>query len=931
MDPGPPHKRRRPAIACTECRRRKTSCDLGSPCGQCRKSRSNLRCVYNNSNNTSSSNNKNNNNNHKGSNKSSSRSNSNSSSNSSNSNDRNDSSNSSRSSNNSNTAGNRRSVENCPDYIDVRTRGESDQNGSRTQSNGGMGDDGFGGTNDFAGRISFSESEIVRSGVADEAEHAPSSYQLPSAALFSDSAKEGECGYDKEMLDLSYFSGSICFDMESTNALLPMDGVEESIWDAGDRLGFPAVFPYSRRFDATCDLDRYLRLPVTSSPPRMAVEPTQTMAAAPWNDVSVRRDGVRFLLTRYAYAGGKGEEVDGSSATGGVTETGTGGPLMDVLTHLERAARAAQEAQPDVALGPCPDPTTTTTVSLTVTTAKALLPSRPQCDVLVRAYVKTFESLLPILDVPWFLRQYQHFWDPLAAQPTSADQISICHILLVVTLGSCVTLSPLATADSQSALQHETEARICFARQWLARQMVSGYRASLGVAQSMCLLALTRVIRPQPSRAVTGADFIFGDYDLTRIGLQMGLHCEPTKRNPGMSAKEADMRRGLWTTMLELSLQRCFEKGLPAPLIPESYDCEPPSGTGGNMGEEDEQQEALWPGLCQVVKSPIPRMLAKTQRLRLQILSLINAPKTPKASAEGHQLAAELNRACEANLAALRGMTLTPPEAYQIHMMELFTRPFVLALHSPFAGRDQDNKPVDHYSRMTRMELSAQLLARPFSLKSAPHDRSDGGSPPSPSFSSLDATAKTRVSRRGTGSSDTMRITESGGTCGGGSQLHHTAVTHSGSMIVDGKTDSKDPVPDAYTSLLLYGHGPYANSKRQVAAMLFLDLITELEEDLFPTMLGPIRQPLRDQLSDVVRTFERRVIGGAGTHSTHELVLFSAAAAYVDGLLLRRAQGPNHDVPDVDVDEAVSNAAARALTLCAEVVTRKNPELAHGI
>jgi hypothetical protein len=35
MDPGPISKRRRPAIACTECRRRKTKCDRGMPSERC--------------------------------------------------------------------------------------------------------------------------------------------------------------------------------------------------------------------------------------------------------------------------------------------------------------------------------------------------------------------------------------------------------------------------------------------------------------------------------------------------------------------------------------------------------------------------------------------------------------------------------------------------------------------------------------------------------------------------------------------------------------------------------------------------------------------------------------------------------------------------------------------------------------------------------
>ncbi|OIW27599.1 hypothetical protein CONLIGDRAFT_645846 [Coniochaeta ligniaria NRRL 30616] len=438
----------------------------------------------------------------------------------------------------------------------------------------------------------MSESEIVRSSMSDSG---PSSYhQLPGAALFGDSVQESEFP-DEEMLDLSFLTGSTCFDIEPANAVSSAEGIEGSLWDTCSRLGFPPVFPYSKQSDSMSDLERYLRLPVAAPPPRMAVDPTSTVTS-PWNNVTVRCDGVRYLLRKYAGGRSDGDEVD-------ISDAETGRPLMEMLTRLERAARAPHEAKADVALGAWPDPTT---VELTAATAKKLLPPRPQCDVLVRAYIKTFESLLRVLDVPSFLLQYDRFWEPPSAQPTSADQISICHILLVITLGSCVTISPLATADSQSALQQETAARISFARHWLTRQMVSGYRASLGVAQSMCLLALAGLIQPRPSSALTGADFLLGDYDLTRIGFQIGLHREPTTRNPGMSAKEVNMRRGLWATMLELSLQRCFEKGLPAPLMPESYDCGPPSGSTGDDEEAGETFHSADAGKDTAPASPDP-------------------------------------------------------------------------------------------------------------------------------------------------------------------------------------------------------------------------------------------------------------------------------------------------------------------------------------
>lgn len=44
--PKSPARRRRPALSCTICRRRKLKCDRTLPCGQCRKSKTPDACVY---------------------------------------------------------------------------------------------------------------------------------------------------------------------------------------------------------------------------------------------------------------------------------------------------------------------------------------------------------------------------------------------------------------------------------------------------------------------------------------------------------------------------------------------------------------------------------------------------------------------------------------------------------------------------------------------------------------------------------------------------------------------------------------------------------------------------------------------------------------------------------------------------------------------
>src|SRR4051812_43948234 len=42
----PPRKRRRPAVSCTQCRRRKIKCDRSIPCNNCTKSRVGQDCDY---------------------------------------------------------------------------------------------------------------------------------------------------------------------------------------------------------------------------------------------------------------------------------------------------------------------------------------------------------------------------------------------------------------------------------------------------------------------------------------------------------------------------------------------------------------------------------------------------------------------------------------------------------------------------------------------------------------------------------------------------------------------------------------------------------------------------------------------------------------------------------------------------------------------
>ncbi|KAF7546384.1 hypothetical protein G7Z17_g8469 [Cylindrodendrum hubeiense] len=572
-----------------------------------------------------------------------------------------------------------------------------------------------------------------------------------------------------------------------------------------------------------------------------------------WYDAFSRCKKLRFLFQGIA-----GHQYDDDTTPKPGYETVRA--LMKSFTKLSRVSQRESESR---AMSSHSLLGWHATAALTPVTGRGLLPPRATCDVLLDTYINTFESVLRILHVPKFRREYECFWRSPASQPMDEDEPFACKLMIAMALGSCVCLSRHVLDDSERAqgasLWDQSSIWISHGKQWLARRMFSGARADLDMAQIMCLLALAR--HTHHHTLPTGSGWFPGDHDLTRVGIQMGLHREPRICFPNMPVQEAEIRRRLWATMLELSLQLCFDERLPAPLSPESYDCKPPSSisdedlelgivTSTGTSSTSTKRLPFTPSIVQV-------LLARTQRLRLRILHLVNAPGASKAYEESHQLAAELNTACCVDLSALRSMK--KPTNFQIKLLDVFTRPFVLALHGPFADQAATN-PAYYYSRKMRMEVSALLLAN--SLVALPTP----------------------------------------------AEGHGVVETSSGSSFNAVGTD-------ACAALCTQGHGHFALVQRQATAALCLDLISELEEKAFPVTDGAGWRQLRDAVRSAVGMFERRVRAAGGAHSTHEFLFFACASAYIEAML---RGGRSREA-----DEAIAEAARIALAICCEVMERR--------
>ncbi|PTB81959.1 hypothetical protein M440DRAFT_1388273 [Trichoderma longibrachiatum ATCC 18648] len=547
-------------------------------------------------------------------------------------------------------------------------------------------------------------------------------------------------------------------------------------------------------------------------------------------------------------------------------------PLIERFVELEHQARpSAPAVTPNWAVGP----------DLSIHAVRRLLPPQRTCDRLLDAYFTTFESVLRILHIPDFRHDYRQFWGGSPSHcPPDLEQAFLCKFVICIALGAfvCPSLDAavVGVVEQQrqegSNLREQAKEWVAYGKQWLAREMMTGSQADTSTAQVVCLLALSRHTGPI-NAASTSSLWSPGDHDLTRVAMQMGLHRDPTILRSDMPAREVELRRRLWATMLELSLQLSLDHGLPAPISPESYDCAPPSEFTDDEATSADADPALSASLTSFfVDYGLPRtnplvILARTQRLRLRILHLVHSPGASKAYEGTHQLSAELRAVYCAEIQRFLSFQ-KKPSVFQLKLLDAFTLPFVLAPHAKFAASATTN-PAYYFSRRVRMEVSMLLLASQLPGPTAP-DNGLGAVIPDADSMTLLATSTT-IS---TGASATSTTS------------------------------------DALTALRIYCQGHLATLQWHAILALCLDMISELEDSFFPAVNGASWLQLQETIQAYITVLEQRVRNSAGANSAREFLFCSCAEAYI-GAMMRG---------DTEIDQIIASAGYSALTLCCEIM-----------
>ena len=324
-----------------------------------------------------------------------------------------------------------------------------------------------------------------------------------------------------------------------------------------------------------------------------------------------------------------------------------------------------------------------------------LLPDRLTADSLVTLYVDTFETTYRVLHVPSFMGHYKKLWQ---------DETSVTsEFLIVLLLAMATVLSMSGRCESSfhglsSAARETALIWIRTAESWLHAQ--NREKDSLTTFQVQVLIFIARGTNCVDLRR----QWVESGY-LVRRAMAAGLNRDTTSLRPKVSAFQAEMRRRLWATILELELLTAMDRGMAGSVTENDWDCQPPS----NINDEDFDETSH-----QLPRSHSPQAFTRTSYLclasrhvglRLHSLARINALK-PSLQLEDvlrcdTQLRQQIDELPD---------WWTNSEAQLAHtLIRMDMKKFLLVLHQPFAART-DCRWKYFYSRIARRHAANGIL-----------------------------------------------------------------------------------------------------------------------------------------------------------------------------------------------------------------------------
>ncbi|KAK7926873.1 hypothetical protein PG985_003871 [Apiospora marii] len=332
------------------------------------------------------------------------------------------------------------------------------------------------------------------------------------------------------------------------------------------------------------------------------------------------------------------------------------------------------------------------------------VPPRDVADQLVDGYLRTFETVYRILHVLSFKAEYEKYW----TSPASVSQAFVIQLQLVMAAGAGVY-------DDAHSMRKPAIAWVYEALCWLITPPMKSKLTITGI-QNMLLLHFAREVA-----GVSGDLTWISMGSIYRSAVAMGLHRDP-KRLPNMSRADAEIRRRLWNTTLELALQSSLNSGGPPMISLDEFDTGPPSDCDdGDLVDGDESRAQPTSSSSSAPPSPnrftdttVALALRKSFPLRLAIVRYLNDINSMGKYEDTLKLSAQLQTAYRAAALSLKRFDgvggARQPSLFQKELINFIFHHYFQAHHLPYLLR-AFREPAYAFSRKIVVEMSLKIFS----------------------------------------------------------------------------------------------------------------------------------------------------------------------------------------------------------------------------
>ncbi|RFU35389.1 hypothetical protein B7463_g930, partial [Scytalidium lignicola] len=331
------------------------------------------------------------------------------------------------------------------------------------------------------------------------------------------------------------------------------------------------------------------------------------------------------------------------------------------------------------------------------------IPQRVTAERLIDLYIQNFETAFRILHIPTFRNECIQYWEKSETKPPTTS--FLIKLLLVLAIGTSMYDNPEYEADLHDMAQNW----IHTAQFWLSGPFDKS-RLSLTGIQIHCLLVLAR------QTTSTGSNLVWISVgSLLRMAMQTGLHLD-SKHFPRISILHAEIRRRLWATILELSLQSSVDSGMQPLISISDFDTEPPL----NIDDSDINEATK--------VSPTSKPLTKFTQTSLQIIllnSFAGRLEATKISNDFHSeprydnvlcLSTQISKSCREMSTLLQHYQIptfglaTVFKPFHHNLLDLFHYRFLLILHRSFANEARTD-PKYYFSRKMCTDAASVIMS----------------------------------------------------------------------------------------------------------------------------------------------------------------------------------------------------------------------------